>query len=101
MERQRRILKGNFDPLVDLGGSTGTNVTLFDYYDGNSSHKRVLEYPIKSCRAQERGCWVKTDATHYTYKMPDNNNDIVFTLDLNKFRFDCDTDNEDCRLLTK
>ena len=104
-ERQKRILRGNFDPLVSLGGATGNDKTLFDNYDGDVNASTVLEYPIRSCGSNARGCWVKTADASYTYKMPHNSNDIVFTLDVNKFRLTCDethgTTGEDCKMLTK
>ncbi len=103
-ERQKRILRGNFDPLTSLGGATGSDQTLFDYYDGNTTGTRILEYPIESCSSGDRGCWIKTDNTTYTYKMPHNSNDIVFALDVNKFRLTCTetgTTGPDCKMISK
>ncbi len=103
-ERQKRILRGDFTALTSLGGNTGNDVVLFDYYDGNTTGPMILEYPINSCKSGARGCWVKTSNTVYTYKMPHNSNDIAFTLDTGKFRLTCvetGTAGEDCKLLTK
>jgi len=103
-ERQKRILRGDFTALTSLGGSTSADTAMFDYYDGNTSGPAILEYSIHSCKTGARGCWVKTSATVYTYKMPHNSNDIAFTLDTGKFRLTCDetgTVGEDCKLLTK
>ncbi len=103
-ERQKRILRGDFSPLTSLGGGSTADTAMFDYYDGNTSGPSILEYPIHSCKSGARGCWVKTSATVYTYKIPYNSNDVAFTLDTGKFRLTCvdtGTTGEDCKLLTK
>ncbi len=41
-ERQKRILRGDFSPISDLGDATYA----FSNFDGNTSHP-VLEYPVK------------------------------------------------------
>lgn len=103
-ERQKRILRGDFDPLttMDTGTTNGTDDTIFDYYDGNTTGRMVLEYPIRSCKdGNARGCWIKTGANTYDYRMPYGSNDITFTVDLNKFRFTCSDSDADCKMLTK
>jgi general secretion pathway protein G len=105
-ERQKRILRGNFDDLISLGGSTGTDKTLFEYFDNNSSASRILEYPVQSCSSStDRGCWDWKTNTTYDFRMPHNTNDVTFTLDVDKFRLTCDEDDattgEDCKILTK
>ncbi len=44
MERQKRILRGEFAQITAVGDSTN----VFGNFDGNSSQPSVLEYPIKS-----------------------------------------------------
>ena len=100
-ERQKRILRGDFSPLVSLGGTTGNDKTLFDNYDGDVNASTVLEYPIRSCASGARGCWEKTSNTVYTYKMPHNTSDVAFTLNTAKFRLDCVQTEADCIELTK
>lgn len=105
-ERQKRILRGDFTALTSLGGTTGTNKTLFEFYDNNATAaNRVLEYPMKSCAsASARGCWIMTAATTYDYRMPHNGNNVTFTVDLNAFRLTCvetGTTGPDCITLTK
>ncbi len=105
-ERQKRILRGDFTPLVSLGGSTGTNKVLFERYDNDVNASRILEYPIRSCSsASTRGCWEWLTNTTYEYRMPQNTNDVLFTLDINAFRLTCDPDNgtygADCQTLTE
>jgi len=100
-ERQKRILRGNFDPFTSLGGTTGYDKVLFDFFDGGAI--RVLEYGVKSCKtASSTGCWSKTNNTTYVFKMPITDNDITFTFDL-RSRFDCDADanTRECQLLTQ
>ena len=55
-ERQKRILRGDFSPLVSLGGTTDNDKPLFDNYDGDVNASTVLEYPIRSCASGARGC---------------------------------------------
>ena len=105
-ERQKRILRGNFTALSSLGGTTGTAKTLFEFYDNNATAgNRVLEYARQSCgSASARGCWIMTAATTYDYRMPQNTNNVTFTVDLNAFRFTCvetGTTGPDCITLTK
>ncbi len=102
-ERQKRILRGNFDPLTKLGGSTSADTAMFDYYDGDVNAS-ILEYPIHSCKSNARGCWKWKTNTTYDYLMPHNSNDVTFTLDVNKFRLTCvetGSTGEDCKMLTK
>lgn len=100
-ERQKRILRGDFDPITDLADSNGANQLIFDEYENNET---VLEYPLRSCsNANARGCWISTADTTYTYRMPASTNDVVFTLGVNRFACDPDhgTTGADCRTLTE
>ena len=76
MERQKRIMSGNYDPIDDLTCTTGK---VFDCVDGNSSVP-LLEYPPKSC--SDPGCW-SGDNTIYTYKAGDGST-CTFTLSNNR-----------------
>jgi len=42
MERQKRILRGDFTPITAVGGQQD----VFGHFDNNSSLPLVLEYPI-------------------------------------------------------
>jgi general secretion pathway protein G len=105
-ERQKRTLRGDFSDFTSLGGATGANKDLFDYFDGNAADGRILETPLISCRnAAATGCWTKTNDTTYVYKMPLNNISITFTFD-KKSRFDCDATlsgdaGRFCKMLTR
>ena len=77
-ERQKRILRGDFTSIGDLGDSTYA----FSYFDGNTSHP-VLEYPVKNCAGTKRECWNRDSATQYTFR-EGTGTDVVFTLSGNK-----------------
>ena len=78
-EKQKRILRGTFTVIGDLGDATYA----FRYFDNNSSYP-VLEYPIKNCATGKRECWIRNSATQYTFKGP-GNVDSVFSLSNNTF----------------
>ena len=102
-ERQKRILRGDFTPitLVDSGNANQNDSPIFDRFDGNSSSNRVLEYPLRTCKdGTSTGCWIRTDATTYTYRMPIGNTHVDFNITNN--RFDCVTPSDaNCKLLTE
>jgi len=105
-ERQKRILRGEFDKIYKLSSSATLGNVIFDAFDGNTSNP-VLEYGPLSCAvATDLGCWRETttgtavpDPTSvYTYNMPTSGS-VAFTLNNN--RFTCDTSDSNCILLTK
>ena len=64
-ERQKQILRGDFDGITSLHGAAGPSpFTTFN--DANGS--RVLEYGIESCTAKI-GCW-SGDGVDYTFRTP-------------------------------
>ena len=50
IERQKRILRGSFNPITAVGGAT----YVFGNFDNNSSQSPVLEYPIASEDKKDR-----------------------------------------------
>ena len=97
-ERQKRILRGDFTPVGDLALAGGNDTPIFDFFDGNNTLP-VLEYSLRSCAdGTAKGCWVRTNATTYTYTMPTTGT-AVFTLSNN--RFDCPSADSNCQLLTQ
>jgi len=84
-ERQKRILRGSFTTIGDLGDSTYA----FRYFDNNSSFS-VLEYPVKNCTGTNRSCWNRASATSYVFREP-GGTDVTFTLNgVNRSnRLDC------------
>ena len=105
-ERQKRILRGNFDKIFKLTKNSADDNPIFDGFDGNTSAP-VLEYPLQSCKdATAQGCWKETKTgtksspiSEYTYKMPVSGS-VVFELKNN--RFDCkDLSNANCIALTR
>ena len=75
-ERQKRILRGDFNPISKLNGSGGI-FTTFD--DANGS--RVLQYDVKSCSSV--GCWSTSDGVTYTYTSTAGN--CTFKVESNRF----------------
>jgi len=76
-EQQARILKGDYTPIQNLGGGLrSADSPIFDYFDGNTSGNRILEYPIKSCpykpylRGTAEACWIRSQGNEYTYYLP-------------------------------
>jgi len=105
-ERQKRILRGDFDAIYKLSSSTTAGAAIFDGFDGNTSNS-VLEYPLLSCNpSTAKGCWRQTatgsvpgDTSEYTYNMPVSGT-AVFELKDN--RFNCKSSSDaNCLLLTK
>jgi general secretion pathway protein G len=65
MERQKRILRGNFATITAVGG---TNTGVFGHFDDNSSDSAVLEYAVSS--STENGKW--------EYKLSDGEKQYIF-----------------------
>jgi general secretion pathway protein G len=102
-ERQRRILKGDFaTSITDLASTDPTN-NVFDTFSADSSGRTVsiFSYPIPKCASGARACWVRTDATHYSYRFVDSSDGKAdFILSNNKF--DCTTsDTTDCQKIIR
>ena len=97
-ERQKRILRGNFDAIEKLASDTGEAKPIFDDMDGTGN--AVLEYPLTSCEdSTAQGCWITTDNITYTFRMPVSGDAVDFNLTKN--RFICkDASSENCKKLT-
>lgn len=107
-ERQKRILRGDFDTIVRLGaGSESGGNAIFNGFDGNTSLP-VLEYAPNSCAtAASTSCWRRTtlgagtaaSPTRYTFNLPTTGS-VVFELIDN--RFNCqNTADQYCLELTE
>jgi len=104
-ERQKRIMRGDFNAIYKLSSSSDLGDPIFDAFDGDTNNP-VLEYPPLSCEtATTKGCWRETktgsksgDESEYTFNMPTSGS-VVFTLKNN--RFDCDISDSNCKLLTQ
>jgi general secretion pathway protein G len=113
MERQKRILRGNFDPIFRLTNSSTLDKRIFNLFDG-VANADILENPPFSCKvATDKNCWretqtgtlalaknrINTDDSQYTYNFSTGGS-IVFRL--NKNKFECVDENSDsCKLLTQ
>ena len=100
-ERQKRILRGEFTSITQLGsGNEKSGNPIFNGFDGNTSHP-VLEYAALSCATNSStSCWRRTalNPAKYRFNLPTSGN-VVFTLQNNKFT--CNTNNQYCRELTQ
>ena len=100
-ERQKRILRGEFTPItsVDSGSANSDDSPIFDNFDGVTTTSKVLEYALQTCKSGAKGCWKRTAASKYTYYLPYGSGTVVF--DSNGSRFDCVTNDANCKLLTQ
>ena len=107
MERQKRILRGNFTPIYRLTDSPTLGNRIFNAFDGNTSLE-ILENPPFSCAtATEQDCWRETQTgsvanpnnSQYTYNLPTGGSEVF---QLNNNRFECVNQNSaNCKLLTQ
>ena len=94
-ERQKRILRGKFKPLTDLGDDTYAFKTFKDA-DGDTGVK-VLEYPIKSC--SYGGCWERISGPKFKYHFSSSK---AATFELDNNRLVCaDDDTSNCEELLR
>ena len=95
MERQKRILRGNFTTITSVG--SGTNV--FDKFsdDGKGNTADVLEYPMPS--STDSGHWsINAEGTEYTFHQNTMAN-VAFEIDGGKFVC-VDESTDACKQLT-
>ncbi len=83
-ERQKRILKGDFDPITDLGDVFASFSAAKD-----GSTPPVLEYPPTACSGSETGCWTRTDGVTYVYKTAGSGTVCTYTLANNRLTGTC------------
>lgn len=76
-EKQKRILRGNFDQITSLGDSTHPFNTFSD-----TGHE-VLTYPEKACAGSEKGCWKQSSSDTYVYVLP-TSGEVTFKLENNR-----------------
>ena len=92
MERQKRILRGNFTAITSVGGGT----EVFGHFDNNVTQPTVLEYPMAS--STTKGKWeYKSGTKEYVFH---GLSDVAFIVDGNG-KFVCVDDTTDaCKTLT-
>jgi len=92
-EAQARILKGNYAPITNVGGTIdGKHKDIFDFFGDahGQTHSRVLEYPLKSCTLSgSTGCWWRIGKSSYKYVFPSAIGGSV-TFSVSGGRFVCD-----------
>lgn len=97
-ERQKRIIRGEFDPITSLHNDADANIVFGTFSDDNNDGVvdvvAVLETPIRACTvAKTDGCWQRGFAAGgagqelYTYIMPDDQALVGFQL--NNGVFEC------------
>ncbi len=85
-ERQKRILRGDYKVIGDLGDATNVFNLMEADRDGNQAS--LFQYPIVNCAVGQTACWDRVDATHYSFKFPDSaDGQANFILQRN--RLDC------------
>ena len=95
-ERQKRILKGDFDnPITSLGTGSYAFSTFNADKDGKTND--VVSQYIDNCGSGDVGCWTRS-GTSYKYSFADSGT-ADFKLDGNKLL--CDSDTDDCNRLLK
>ncbi len=103
MERQKRILRGDFTPIKSVGGT----INVFGHFDNNATLPLVLEYPILSENGKDK--WSFSAGTG-----KNGRDQYIFNSSLGKVyfeivngKFECDssiTDNNNttgCKKLTQ
>ena len=95
-ERQKRILRGDTDPIDSLAKDT-----IFDYFSDDAAGNagaEILQYPPTPCSDDvTKGCW-SNDGASYTYFFADEG-DAKFKLE--KSKLICDEDAADFKQLEK
>ncbi|MCK4441240.1 MAG: hypothetical protein KAU90_04490, partial [Sulfurovaceae bacterium] len=88
MERQKRILRGEFSPIIAVGDATNV---FGNFYDGNltvphDTGKGVMEYPIASQHTED-----KWSFNNHQYDFNSTLGDVIFTIVNGKFVCDSNT----------
>jgi len=101
IERQKRILSGNFDDFYLDEAGTGNHVALFD---GNATVS-ILGYPIYSKNATDTSGWMKTTnnagaTIGYTYHL-NATTSVAFTYTKSTRIFDCNHSISTCQDMTE
>lgn len=97
MERQKRILRGDYTPITALGSNATGEVFSQFSPDQSGNQADVLEYSVLSSTSS--GNWsINATDTSYTYHQ-NAMEDVVFTIVNN--RFECDMNEAGCKLLTQ
>lgn len=91
-ERQKRILRADFDPIEALGSGS---YAFSNFTNGNQD--AVVQFPVENCGSGDTGCWTRS-GTSYIYTFVDSaDGNAKFKLDAN--RLVCDNDATDCATL--
>lgn len=89
-ERQKRILRADFDPIAALGSGS---YAFSKFTNGNQDD--VVQFPVSNCASGDKGCWTRS-GTSYVYTFIDSGS-ASFKLENNQLV--CDNDATDCAKL--
>ncbi len=88
-ERQKRILRGDFKEIIDLGEGKYA----FSYFDGDVKGVKILEYVIEKClKESSKICWDRVSESKYEYRFSTSGK-ATFKLINNQLMCDNDTIN--------
>ena len=89
-ERQKRIIRGEFNPITSLHNDADVNIVFGTFSDDNGDAVvdviPVLETPVRACTATKTdGCWQRgavggAGQEQYIYIMPDDQAPVGFQL---------------------
>jgi len=109
MERQKRILRGEFKPLSAVGGNTqGVDTFVFGhFYENNGTDDidtgvSVLDYPVISENKKDKWVFIPASGGNPTqYDFNSTLGDVIF--EVINGRFECDTimNANGCKQLTR
>jgi hypothetical protein len=98
MERQKRVLRGNFDPITAVGG-TVTGV-FGNFEDDNVTQPMVLEYAEPSSPNNGNWQFLTVGGTDtYRFNCHALGGNVDFTVTNNRFL--CDETTDGCKQLTR
>jgi len=87
IERQKRILRGDFTLITAVGDATNVFNTFSP--DGNGNQERVLEYPLPSESKKYHWRYVDSNNTYFCLSNSCNGNSDTVRFQLNNGRFLC------------
>ena len=113
IERQKRILRGDFSPIFRLTDSNTLDHRIFNAFDGNISFPILENAPFSCAVNTDKDCWYEkqvgtlvnaqnsdtTDDAQYTYNLPTGGS-VDFNLTKNSF-ICANLSSSNCRLLTQ
>jgi len=112
IERQKRILRGNFTPIFRLTDTNVLDSRIFNVFDATANMVIIDNAPFSCATAADLSCWRETQVgalngagnavqtiDQFTYNLPTGGSEVF---QLRNNRFECVNQNSaNCRLLTQ